>query len=122
MIAVIAARQAKSAFHYTMLFNQLGYQTLSVRETAPLLSCIQHPMSCLLLVEDGFMENTSAHALINLIRSIPGPKSTIPILRVWKGPILADGCESGAIETVSAPVTGAALESALRSLRLSRAG
>lgn len=122
MIAVIAARQAKSAFHYMMLFKQLGYQTLAVRETAPLLSCIQHPMSCLLLVEDGFMENTSAHALINLIRSIPGPRSSIPILRVWKGPILADGCESGAIETISAPVTGAALESALRSLRLSRAG
>lgn len=35
MIAVIATRQAKSAFHYTLLLNQSGYQTLAVRETAP---------------------------------------------------------------------------------------
>lgn len=122
MIAVIATREAKSAFHYTLLLNQSGYQTLAVRETAPLLSCIQHPMSCLLLLEDGFTENTSAHSLINLIRSIPGPKSSIPILRVWKGPILASGSESGALATISAPVTGATMESALRSLGLSRVG
>jgi hypothetical protein len=122
MIAVIAARKAESAFHYTLLLNQSGYQTLAVRETAPLLSCIQHPMSCLLLLEDGFTENTSAHALINLIRSTPGPKSSIPILRVWKGPILATGSEHGAIATVSAPVTGSVLEDALRRLGLGRAG
>lgn len=35
MIAVVATREAKSAFHYTLLLNQSGYQTLAVRETAP---------------------------------------------------------------------------------------
>ncbi len=120
MIVVVATRSAETAFQYTLLLNELGYETLAVRESAPLLSCIQHPMSCLLMLEDGFAGNASAHALINRIRSIPGPKSSLPILRVWKGPILASGHDTGPLATISAPVTGSSIESALLSLGLGR--
>lgn len=120
MIAVIASRCAESAFRYTVLFRSLGLQTLAVRETAPMLSCIQDARSGLLLIEDGFAPNpsTSAHALINLVRSIPGPKAQLPIIRVWKGPVLASGQESTLVATVNAPVTGQALMEAMQSIGL----
>lgn len=122
MIVVIGASSPETVFRYTVLLNQLGFSTLGVRETTPLLSCIQDPRSVLLLLEDGFVPNTSAHTLINLVRSTPGPKSSIPVIRVWKGPVLVTGTGHNDCETIKAPVTGKALESAMHRLGLIRGG
>lgn len=120
MIVVVGSRDPESVFRYTLLFNSLGHSTLGVRATVPLLGCIQDPRSGLLLIEDGFVPNTSAHSLANLVRSTPGPKSSIPIIRVWKGPVLASGHDCENVVTVQAPVTANVLERALRSFGLSR--
>lgn len=122
MIVVVGARCPETVFRYTLLINALGHTTLGVGGISPLLSCIQDPRSGLLLLEDGFVPNTSAGTLINQIRSMPGPKSAIPIIRVWKGPVLATGYDIASVVTVCAPVTGNVLEGALRSLRLGRGG
>lgn len=122
MIVVVGSRNAEVAFRYTLLINGLGHRSLAVRETAPLLSCILDPRSGLLILEDGFVPNTSAHTLINRIRSMPGPKSSIPIIRVWKGPVLASGHDSHSVVTINAPVTARALDHAMQSLGLSRGG
>lgn len=122
MIVVVGSRCPEAVFRYTMLINALGHATLGVKGISPLLSCIQDPRSGLLLLEDGFVPNTSAGTLINQIRSTPGPKSAIPIIRVWKGPVLASGYDLESVVTVSGPVTGSDLEGAMRSLGLSKGG
>lgn len=122
MIVVVGTRYPESAFRYSLLLNGLGHSMLAARETAPLLSCILDPRSGLLILEDGFVPNTSAHTLINHIRSMPGPKSSIPIIRVWKGPVLTNGHDSPSVVTLNAPVTGSALEQAWCSLGLERGG
>ena len=118
MIVVVATRCPESVFRYAMLFKPLGLAVLGVRETAPLLSCIHDPRSGLLVIEDGFVPNSSAHALINRVRSVPGPQSHIPIIRVWRGLVLASGNSSQLVTTVSAPVTSRSLEEAMHSLGL----
>lgn len=118
MIVVVATRCPRSAFRYTLLIREMGFQALVVRETGGLFSCILDPRSGLLIAEDGFVPNTSAHGLINLIRTIQGPKSQIPVIRVWKGLIAAGGHESASTLTIQSPLTGAQLESALVSFRL----
>lgn len=122
MIVVVGARCPESVFRYSMLIKALGHATLGAGGISPVLSCIQDPRSGLLLLEDGFVPSTSAGTLINLIRSTPGPKSTIPIIRVWNGPVLASGYDAASVVTVSAPVTGNVLEDALRSLGFDREG
>lgn len=119
MIVVVGTRCPETAFRYTVLINGLGHSVLAVRESAPLLSCILDPRSGLLILEDGFVPNTSAHTLINHIRSMSGAKSSIPIIRVWKGPVLASGREDHSVVTMGAPVTGMALEQVLQNLGLS---
>lgn len=118
MIVVVATRNPLSAFHLTMLLDGLGYSALAVRESAPLLGCILDARAGLLLIEDGFVPKTSAHSLINHIRSLPGPKSSIPVLRVWKGPVAASGPDAHSVLTISAPVTGTALEQAIQRMGL----
>lgn len=120
MIVVVGSRCPETVFRYTMLINALGHTTLGVKAISPLLSCIMDPRSGLLLLEDGFVPSASAGTLINQIRSIPGSKSTIPIIRVWKGPVLASGYDTDSVVTVNAPVTGVVLEGAMRSLGLGR--
>lgn len=122
MIVVVASRCAESVFRYSLLINALGHKTLGVRETAPLLSCILDPRSCLLIIEDGFVPNKSASSLINRIRSMPGPKSSIPIIRVWKGLVIESAYDSQFVVKLNAPVTGMALASAMLSLGLSGGG
>lgn len=118
MIVVVASRRPESVFRFAMLLQPLGHVVVGVRESAPLLSCILDPRSGLLVIEDGFVPNSSAHTLINRVRSTPGPKSSIPIIRIWRGPVLASGQESDRVATVTDPVTGAALDKALVSLGL----
>jgi hypothetical protein len=118
MIVVVASRNPESVFRFEMLFKPLGHTVLGVRETAPLLSCIHDPRSGLLVIEDGFVSNSSAHALINRVRSVPGPQSLIPIIRVWQGLVLASGYSCQLVTTVNAPVTGRTLEEAMQSLGL----
>lgn len=118
MIVVVASRRPESVFRFAMLLQPLGHVVVGVRESAPLLSCILDPRSGLLVIEDGFVPNSSAHTLINRVRSTPGPKSSIPIIRIWRGPVLASGQESDHVATVTDPVTGAALDKALVSLGL----
>jgi hypothetical protein len=120
MIVVIGTRSAERAYRYTALIHALGHQALAARESAPLLGCIIHPMSGLLLLEDGFIQGTSAHNLIQHIRNAPGHQSSIPIVRIWNGPVLADGPGNDSVVTISAPVTGATLEKAMLSLGLER--
>ena len=122
MIVVVGSRDPESVFRYALLFALLGHETLGVRASVPLLSCIQDPRSGLLVVEDQFVVNRSAHSLINLVRRTPGPKSSIPIIRVWSGPVLTTGHDSENVVTVHAPVTVDVLERAMRSLGLSRGG
>lgn len=122
MIVVVGARCPETVFRYTMLINALGHTTLGVGGISPLLSCIQDPRSGLLLLEDGFVPSTSAGTLINQIRSTPGPKAEIPIVRIWKGPVLAVGYDTSSVVTVNAPITGNVLEGAMRSLGLCRGG
>lgn len=122
MIVVVGSRCPEAVFRYTMLFNALGHATLGVRAISPLLSCIQDPRSGLLLLEDGFVPKTSAGTLINLIRSTPGPKSSLPIIRVWQGPVIASGYDPESVLTINGPVTGAGLEEAMKSLGLGGGG
>jgi len=122
MIVVVGSRCPEIAFRYSLLISGLGHAALAVRETAPLLSCILDPRSGLLIIEDGFVPNTSAHTLINRIRSMPGPKSSIPIIRVWKGPVLAGGHDSHSVVTMKAPVTGRDFDQVMQTLGLSRGG
>lgn len=118
MIVVVGSLCPEAVFRYTMLFNALGHATLGVNGISPLLSCIQDPRSGLLLLEDGFVPKTSAGTLINQIRSTPGPKSAIPIIRVWRGPVVACGYDQSSVITVNGPVTGSNLERAMQSLGL----
>lgn len=122
MIVVVGARCPETVFRYAMLLKALGHATLGVGGISPLLSCIQDPRSGLLLLEDGFDPNASAGTLINQIRSTPGPKSAIPIIRVWKGPVLASGYDITSVVTVSSPVSGSDLEGAMQRLGLRRGG
>ena len=122
MIVVVGSRCPEAVFRYAMLIKALGHTTLGVKAISPLLSCIQDPRSGLLLLEDGFVPNASAGTLINQIRSTTGPKSAIPIIRVWKGLVLASGYDLESVVTVSGPVTGSDLEGAMRSLGLGKGG
>lgn len=116
---VVLVDKPETAYRYHMLIEPLGLDTKAVNAFAPLLSCIVDPSSVLVLVEDAFIENTSAHRLIDQIRSMPGKPSQIPILRVWKRLVLtAGGCSQRSVETITAPVTGHSLSEALKRLGL----
>lgn len=70
--AIVITDDPDTAYRYSMLFKPFGLATKAVNSNAPMLSCILNPSSVLVLVEDGFIENTSAHTLIDLIRNTPG--------------------------------------------------
>jgi hypothetical protein len=119
MVVVIATRNPEQAYRLSVLTRALGRSPLAANSKAAMFSCIQDPRSGLLLIEDGFVPNASAHSVANLVRSMPGPKASIPIIRVWCGPVLASGNDCDGIVTLQAPVTAKALERAMQSLGLS---
>lgn len=113
--AVVATRRPESAFRYQMLLEPLGFEVKAVSSIAPMLSCIVLPTSVLLLVEDSFHQNESAHRLIDGIRQLPGRPSEIPIIRIWTKLVAASaGSEHDAVITLPSPVTGLKLEEAIK--------
>lgn len=117
--AVVLVGNPESAYRYRMLFEALGMGVKAVDGIAPVLSCIVDRQSVLLVIEDEFNPNTSAHRLIDQIRSMPGRPSQIPIIRVWKRLVLAAaGCNHGMVETLIAPATVQSLAEAMKRLGL----
>ncbi|MBJ2216027.1 MULTISPECIES: hypothetical protein [Pseudomonas] len=117
--AIVITDDPDTAYRYSMLFKPFGLATKAVNSNAPMLSCILNPSSVLVLVEDGFIENTSAHTLIDLIRNTPGSNPQIPIIRVWKKLVLAVGAaHDDNVATLVAPVTSTSLNVAMRRIGL----
>ena len=112
---VVATREPGNAFRYYAILQSIGHQVFAADNPAQVFTCMLGKQASLLIVEDGFIEASSAHGFIKKVRSIPGPESLIPIIRICSGPVSVSP-DNHAVETIRSPATASSLEAAIRRL------
>tara|TARA_R110002124_G_scaffold128157_10_gene288634 strand:+ start:9326 stop:9697 length:372 start_codon:yes stop_codon:yes gene_type:complete len=115
---VVATREPGNAFRYYAILQSIGHQVFAADNPAQVFTCMLGKQASLLIVEDGFIEASSAHGFIKKVRSIPGPESLIPIIRICSGPVSVspESSYNHAVETIRSPATASSLEAAIRRL------